>query len=66
MATETIAEPGTKYGPCKKECKHIDCALMQKMAATSCTVCLEVIGYNEPFYEHADKTLVHALCITAE
>jgi len=66
MAAGILSAPGTKIGPCKKSCKHKDCAEIKTMAATACTVCLKNIGYDTRFYQLEDKTLVHALCIETE
>jgi hypothetical protein len=66
MAAGMIDKPGTQYGSCSGACKHTDCALTRKMAATTCPVCLKTIGYGVRFYEREDKSLAHASCIAAE
>lgn len=62
MAAARLASPGTDYGPCKKDCKHIDCAETRKQAATHCFRCWMVIGYEVRFYRADDGRLVHAVC----
>ncbi len=62
MAAGMLPEPGSEYGPCKKECQHTDCALTRKMAATVCTYCSKEIGYGRLFYDLGDDKLVHYLC----
>jgi len=66
MAAGTLSAPGTKYGPCKKTCKHLDCAKTRLMADELCRHCLNPIGYEVRFYQLDDKTLVHAHCIETE
>ena len=72
MAAGTLAAPGTKYGPCKKECKHTDCTNTRQMAESICPECKKPIGYETRFYKlHKGELLpgsdfeglVHAACI---
>ena len=64
MAAGKLDKPGTKYGPCKSECGHIDCAKTRSMAQSVCTICGVAIGYDTRFY--LSQTLPdrydHAIC----
>lgn len=62
MATITLSEPGTEYGPCVEPCDHTDCAETRSMAARICTYCKEQIGYIVPFYCDTDRQLIHDTC----
>ena len=44
--------PGTRNGngPCKKACKHTDCAQTRKDVAEPCRYCGKPIGYGNKFY----------------
>jgi hypothetical protein len=64
MAAGTLPKPGTKYGPCKGDCEHRDCAATRRMAGTACPTCGDKIGYNRRFYE-TDRGLEHAYCLEA-
>ena len=44
------AKPGDKYGPCKGECKHKDCASLREEASIPCYLCNKPIGYETKFY----------------
>lgn len=61
MAAGIIARPGTKAGPCKGTCKHLDCAETRARAASKCLYCRMPVGYDTRVYQHGDYT-VHALC----
>lgn len=64
MAAVGLPKPGTEYGPCAEECKHVDCAETRKQAATACDICREPIGYDRPFYQREQWTiLTHQLCM---
>jgi len=54
LAATTLPVPGTKYGPCKKQCGHTDCQATREMAETPCKLCGKPIDYNTRFYEHED------------
>lgn len=69
MAAGVLSEPGTQYGPCIEDCKHVDCAATRRHAAVICPDCHKPIGYGNRFYrdqeegEEADWTrLVHMMC----
>ena len=38
------------------------CAALRRMAASNCPLCLEPIGYERRYYEHA-LGLAHAPCV---
>ena len=67
MGWYMLAAPGTDAGPCKEECKHLDCAAVKKRAGTPCVICGEPIGYETKMYflstvsENPEK-MSHALC----
>lgn len=50
MGWITNAAPGTKFGPCKKPCKHRDCEASRVEATTECYLCHKHIGYETKFY----------------
>lgn len=65
MAAGNLPAPGTKYGPCKGPCDHLDCAATIRMASTPCRICGECIGYGIRFYMESEpevrpRALVHA------
>lgn len=62
MAAGTLPAPGSKYGPCKGECAHTDCALTRKMSGDECRLCEQAIGYDTRFYVNDAKQPVHADC----
>ncbi len=64
MGWATLPKPGTNAGPCAKNCKHIDCAETRNMAASTCRLCGEAIGYDHPFYndDQSPTHLVHTKC----
>lgn len=77
MAAGILSAPGEPYGPCADDCRHHDCALTRKMAASLCPRCEKPIGYDVRFYRVdaepsgdvlTDATgepysLAHALCV---
>lgn len=64
MAVGILQKPGTKLGPCKKACKHRDCAQTRADAATACRFCNKPIGYGETFYRaRLSGALGHAFCV---
>ena len=67
MGWITIPAIGTKLGPCKEPCEHLDCMDNRNMANTPCEYCTQPIGYHTPFYqvdkEDGSKGLVHYICI---
>ena len=71
MAASTLSEPGSKYGPCERECECVDCAAVRKMAAAVCRICKVPIGYGIRFYSERTHPeggpfLVHAVCYEEE
>jgi hypothetical protein len=62
MAAGSLPAPGTKLGPCKKACKHRDCAATREDAAEECLECSKPIGYETLFYRVAPRELIHARC----
>jgi len=68
MGWGIFAKPGSKYGPCKKDCHHRDCKSTKEDAAKICRICGKPIGFETKFYSD-NKTpdgLVHALCLWEE
>ena len=62
MAASSLAKPGTKYGPCKGQCQHTDCAATREMASRNCVSCAEQIGYDTRFFREEDGSLLHMKC----
>lgn len=63
MAAGVIAKPGTEYGPCLSECKHLDCAESRKQAETLCPICNKKIGYDRRFFQENNwEILTHEIC----
>lgn len=64
MAASRLPKPGSKLGPCRKACKHIDCAQTRAMAARPCAICETPIQYERRFYSHSGiDELTHAECL---
>ena len=61
MAAGILPNPGTKYGPCKTECKHRDCANTREDAQRLCSLCQRSINYETRYYR-SNAGLDHALC----
>lgn len=65
MAASRLPQPGTEFGPCENECKHIDCKQTREMAESICHFCQKPVGYETRFYQ-IDTILglqfVHAFC----
>lgn len=65
MGWITNPAPGAEHGPCKKKCKHLDCAEQREWAAKPCSYCNEPIGYDAKFYTDGvggERKFSHALC----
>ena len=62
MAAGLLSRPGTKHGPCRSRCKHVDCNCSRHDAAAVCRFCKKPIGYGTRFYREA-RGLVHAVCL---
>lgn len=67
MAASTIPAPGTKLGPCDKDCKHRDCARNRQDAKEVCRFCRKAIGFGVRYYTDPEAptptALVHAACL---
>ena len=61
MSAASVPAPGTKYGPCKHDCAHVDCAASRRQAHDDCIFCGEFIGYEVPWYAMEDGP-AHAVC----
>jgi len=55
MAWGILAKPGSKHGPCKGTCAHVDCAANRKTAEALCPDCGKSIGWNTPFVYYQGK-----------
>jgi hypothetical protein len=62
VAASRIPRPGTKYGPCKEACAHIDCKAQREEAKTNCEFCHSAIGFGREFYYLSADDLAHAEC----
>jgi hypothetical protein len=65
MAYIILSKPGTKYGPCKGECEHTDCALTRAQAAAECPHCGKQCGYDKPLTSSPLRNglLSHHVCV---
>lgn len=64
MAAGTLPKPGSTYGPCAGECKHLDCKETREMAAAPCIFCHKPIGYDTPFFQElGERRYTHAVCL---
>jgi hypothetical protein len=45
-----LPKPGAKDGPCKGNCKHLDCKATKQEAECLCTHCQKPIGFETKFY----------------
>jgi len=64
MAAGVLPKPGTKAGPCKTPCKHVDCRQTRTDAASACRFCNEPIGYGRLFVRaRLDGSLAHDICL---
>lgn len=61
MAAGILPAPGTKVGPCRGKCGHVDCNETRERAASKCLYCGEPVGFRIRCYQHGDYT-VHARC----
>lgn len=61
MAAGILPKPGTKAGPCRGKCAHIDCTETRERAASTCLYCHKAVGFGARVYQHGDYT-VHARC----
>jgi hypothetical protein len=62
MAAGRLPEPGSEFGPCIGECKHLDCAEVRHDAAALCAMCKTAIGYGVAFFRVMNRELVHEQC----
>lgn len=69
MASAVLPKPGSRFGPCTTECKHIDCTQTRTDALTLCTFCQTAIGYERHFhrgntqYANIPGELAHGGCL---
>jgi hypothetical protein len=64
MASGILQKPGTKLGPCKGKCKHLDCAATRADAAAPCRFCQKPIGYGDNFFRaRLSGALGHGRCV---
>lgn len=64
MAAGVLPKPGTKVGPCKGRCRHLDCRQTREDAAASCRFCGETIGYERGFVRsRLTGALAHEVCL---
>ncbi len=61
MTSEILAAPGSRFGPCERECHHIDCAAMRRIADAVCRLCGKSIGYNARFIRE-NGGFAHSAC----
>lgn len=62
MAAAIIPKPGTKFGPCKKACNHIDCKANRTTAESVCGFCSTPIGFETLYYVDQGAPC-HARCL---
>ena len=62
MTAGTLPAPGSRLGPCTTPCLHADCIQTRRMSERLCAFCELAIGYDVPFHQGPDRTLVHAIC----
>lgn len=64
MAAGLLPKPGTKVGPCKSRCRHLDCEQTKTDAATQCRFCFQAIGYETRYVRaRFDSCLAHEVCL---
>ena len=64
MAAGRLPKPGSKYGPCVRACKHIDCRETRNTAATACRFCDRPIGYDTAYIRaRLSSSLAHEACM---
>jgi hypothetical protein len=64
MAAGILPKPGTKHGPCKAKCGHVDCGQTKTDAVTQCRFCLKPIGYSTRYVRaRFDGCLAHEVCL---
>lgn len=64
MAYGILAKPGTKAGPCRARCRHVDCGQTRADAAAACRFCTKPIGYGVAFNRAPhDGSLAHRACL---
>lgn len=63
MAAGILNKPGTDFGPCEGDCKHLDCAETRKVAKELCDICKEPIGYDKRFFQKNNwEIFTHEIC----
>lgn len=64
--TGFIDKPGSKYGPCARPCRHIDCVQMREFAKRRCSICDQEIGYERRYYIKGYwERMAHVECVEA-
>jgi hypothetical protein len=64
MAAGILPAPGTKVGPCKKHCKHVDCNQTRADSQVPCRFCGHEIGYGARFIRaRLSGALAHEHCV---
>lgn len=61
MAWAILNRAGTKFGPCRGYCGHVDCNETRRLAGQGCPGCRKVIGYGKP-YTTIDGVVWHFEC----
>lgn len=64
MAYGILPAPGTKLGPCRDACHHVDCGWTRLYAGVVCRYCRKPIGYGTAYYRIGGATadLIHEAC----
>lgn len=57
-----ISKPGSKFGPCKDPCDHLDCKDNRDMINSECELCKKKLEYEEKFFSFQDGTFHHWMC----
>ena len=57
-----VSPPGTKYGPCKEPCNHVDCAASRGQASALCVYCGKPIGYASAWITEQNRSVAHWTC----
>lgn len=66
MSSGMLPKPGSKLGPCKTKCAHVDCAQTRADAASPCRFCGIPIGYGEHFFRaRLGGALAHEYCVAS-
>lgn len=64
MGWSIVPEPGTKYGPCKDDCEHLDCADWRRVIGSPCSICGEPIEPGQAIqYDTDPEQPAHTGCV---